>query len=144
MPLSVPLNAVRLSASASDQEFLTLVQQWVEALAREDYDAAYGMTAHNAYRNWTPSRIKNVIEGYGIEKPHPAGIFRVTSIKNVRVGGRPRHDVQHLEPNQPDLAQAEVWFDLPLNGEWSDLSVTFAVYDYEGSKILCLDQLKVF
>jgi hypothetical protein len=38
----------------------------------------------------------------------------------------------------------DVRYDLPLNGEWSDLTATFRVEDVDGSVDLVLEEIHVF
>jgi hypothetical protein len=55
----------------------------------------------------------------------------------------PCHEVDRYEKAADD-AFAEVWFDLPLNGECSDLTATFAVYPVGDELVLCLQEIHVY
>jgi hypothetical protein len=142
--LIVPPTVTRLSVSATDQEILTAARDWADALAAQDYERAYGMTAHDSHYAWSASLIRDVIEGYGLPERHPAGPFRVTPLEDAKGGPRPRHEVKRYDQAAPDGAVAEVWFDLPLNGEWSDLTATFAVCQVGDDLVLCLNEIHVF
>jgi hypothetical protein len=144
MHLIVPPTIARLPVSATDQEILGAVRDWAHALAAQDYERAYGMTAHDGYHAWSASLIRAVIEGYGLAEAHPAGPFRVTPLEDAKGGPRPRHEVHRHERAAPDGIVAEVWFDLPLNGEWSDLTATFAVHPVGDDLVLCLNEIHVF
>jgi hypothetical protein len=63
---------------------------------------------------------------------------------DAKGGPRPRHKVDRYERGAPSGAVAEVWFDLPLNGEWSDLTATFGVHRAGDDLVLCLQEIHVF
>jgi len=142
--LIVPATATRLTASASDQEILAVARDWAHALAAQDYERAYAVTAHDPYYAWSASLIRQVVEGYGFPEKQPAGPFRVTPLGDAKGGPRPRHKVRRYEKKAPNNAVAEAWFDLPLNGVWSDLTATFAVYPIGDELVLCLNEIHVF
>jgi len=143
-PLILSENAVRLPREATDEEILALVGQWVELLAQGNYGAAYDVTAHEPYYQWTPELMRQTIEGYGFAEPHPAGPFRITSFASAKGGPKPRHRVERFETAQEDGRIGYVLFDLPLNGQWSDLTATFGVYRYEDRVVLSLNEIHVF
>ena len=65
------------------------------------------------------------------------------------VGGpRPRHEVDRWESPRDlgdgRLAIGQVWFDLPLDGEWSDLTATFEIQRAVGGVQLVLNDIHVF
>lgn len=142
--LILPERAVRLPPMTPDEEILALVGQWVELLAQGDYGAAYDLTAHEPHYQWTPDLMRQVIEGYGLPEPHPAGPFRITSLDSVKGGPKPRHRVERFKTVHRDGRIGYVWFDLPLNGKWSDLTATFGVYRNEDCVVLSLDEIHVF
>ena len=112
-----------LPETPADKDILPLVERWVDALEKEHYDAAYSMTEHDPYDRWSPKLIRAVVEGYGLPEPHASGrMFRVTSRHSAR-GAGPRWEISRESASKGVLAQ--VRYDLPLNGEWSDLTVTF-------------------
>ena len=112
-----------LSTNSSDEEILSFVEEWVADLSEEDYKSAYKRTSHDPYYEWTPELIKRVINGYGLPEPHPSGeIFKVTPIKEAR-GEAPRQEVDRGPYDGNRFGY--IYYDLPLNGEWSDLTVSF-------------------
>ncbi|MBT3378971.1 MAG: hypothetical protein HN742_38180 [Lentisphaerae bacterium] len=138
-----------LPANATDERMLDLVRDWVDALVKEDYEAAFAMTAHDPYYKWTPVLMQSVIHGYGLPEPRGDGkVFRVTPMDSAS-GQRPRHEVEYFDEPRPvtDTDQSvvgEVWFDLPLNGEWSDLTATFQVRRSTNYTVLVLNEIHVF
>ncbi len=141
---------ITLSANATDEEILDVARKWTAALARQDYDEAFAMTAHDPYYQWAPDLIKAVIQGYGLPEPRSDGkIFRVTPIESAAGGPPPCHEVEYFEQPRPIsdtdlLAVGEVWFDLPLNGEWSDLTATFKICRSDDCTVLVLNDIHVF
>lgn len=141
--LIFPPNAIWFPVSAGDEDLLAATGQWAEALAAGQYDKAYEMTAHDPYYRWTPALIRQVIEGYGLPEPHPRGPFQVTSPDHAT--GEPReYIVERYDEPSAAGAIGEVRFDLPLNGEWSDLTATLAIYPVQGRLVLCLNEIHVF
>ena len=118
------------------------MEDWVDDLEREDYGAAFSRTGHDSYYRWTPDLMRAVVAGYGLPEPHPSGVvFRVTS--RVTAAGKPHHREVDRH-NVPPTAIAEVWYDLPLNGEWSDLTATFRVEARADGEELLLEEIHVF
>jgi hypothetical protein len=112
---------MQLAANATDDEMLALVERWIDDLSRGDYAAAYARTSHDPYYEWTPELIHAVIAGYGLPEPHRRGPFSVTD--RLSAHGTPRYEIDREDLGPGTVA--EVWYDLPLNGEWSDLTATF-------------------
>ena len=133
---------MRFTEPPSDQQIFAVVEAWIDDLSREDYDRAYARTAHDSYYEWTPELIRSVIEGYGLPEPHRSGVvFKVTDPNTAK--GKPYH--REIERNDVhDSVIAEAWYDLPLNGKWSDLTATFSVRLVEGAPTLILEQIHVF
>jgi hypothetical protein len=113
-----------LSAEAGDEEILRFVEAWIDDLAAADYAAAFARTRHDPYYGWTPDLIERVVAGYGHPEPHPSGRrWAVTARADAR--GRPHY--REVDRDVPPPIVARVWYDLPLDGEWSDLTATFRV-----------------
>ena len=129
-----------MTSPVTDDEILRLVEAWIDDLTRGDYEAAFDRTRHDPYYKWTPALIEAVIGGYGLPEPHPSGTrYVVTS----RVSA---HGTRHCGIDRDNVrapTRAHVHYDLPLNGEWSDLTATFRVEDVEGSVVLVLEEIHV-
>lgn len=135
---------MRLAPDAADADILKVANLWAALLVDEDYGAAYGMTAHEPDLAWTPALIGTVINGYGSSEPHPDGPFRVTDLKAATGGPMPRHAVEWFDPVAIAGRLGSVWFDLPLNGAWSDLTATFAIWKPDEQIVLALNEIHVF
>lgn len=138
------LAGMELALDATDEEILGAVEVWIDDLARGDYAAAFARTRHDPYYQWTPHGIESVIHGYGLPEPHPSGVrFVVTARDQAHTRGRPFHRVVDRDVVR-ESAVAEVWYDLPLNGQWSDLTATFRL-ERDGARLhLVLQQIHVF
>jgi hypothetical protein len=132
---------MRLPEDPGDDEILRAVEDWIDDLARGDYESAFSRTGHDRYYGWTPKLMQAVVEGYGHPEPDPRGAFRVTS--RCMAQGRPAQR-QVERHNLPRGAIAEVRYDLPLNGEWSDLTATFRVEPRAEGTELVLEEIHVF
>lgn len=119
----------------SDEDILHFVEAWIDDLAGGDYEAAFRRTEHDPYYQWTPDLIRLVVQGYGSPEPYPCGtVFNVTQRATAR-GGPPQRIVDRDVVRPHSLA--EVLYDLPLNGKWSDLTATFRVEQRgEGSAVV--------
>lgn len=142
---------VTLPAPATEKDVLDLVHRWIELLAAERYRDAYDLTAHDPYYQWSPDVIRATIEGYGLPEPGPDGsVYRVTPLDSAMGDAAndigPRYEVVLLEhpATEEDAVIGEVWFDLPLNGRWSDLTATFEVCQKRGAVHLVLNEIHVF
>ncbi len=131
-----------LSSAPSDEEILTAVEAWIDDLAAGDYQAAFDRTAHDPYYAWSAELIQAVISGYGLPEAHPSGEVFIVS-RRANATGQPAHRLVDRAAATPDEV-AEVWYDLPLNGAWSDLTATFSVQRRAGHVVLVLQQIHVF
>lgn len=131
---------IRLSGAPSDDELISAVETWVADLLLGDYSAALSRTEHDPYYGWTADLLRRVIEGYGLPEIHPRGPFRVTDPANASGVKRVVIDREAVPPG----AIAVVEYDLPLNGEWSDLTATFRVERRGDAVCLVLGEVHVF
>ena len=130
---------VELPSNPTDQELLSVVDDWIDALVRGEYLAALTMVEHDPYYRWTPALLEAVIAGYGLPEPHPSGtVFRVRP-RNSATGGPPARNVDRDTGGAPQIEHS-----LPLNGEWSDLSATFRVESRGNSSAIVLEEVHVF
>ena len=131
-----------LSPESSDKEILDFVEAWIDDLARGDYEAAYRRTEHDPYYQWTPELIQSVIQGYGSPTPRPGRPVYYVTARSSALGGPPQRIVDR-DTERPNVL-AGVWYDLPLNGEWSDLTATFSVERRDGGAVAVLQEIHVF
>ena len=126
-------SVVVLPSTATRRQILGVVRSWVALLAEERYADALRMFRRRSH--WSAALMKTVIQNYGSAHPRSDGKrFKVTTSAGAP-GRRPHHHVRR------DLA--EVWFDLPLNGAWSDLTATFDIVRHRRGLTLRLDDIHV-
>ena len=136
---------VFLPRNFSEEQILDIVRQWVDVLAKQDYDLTFSELRY-AVAFDTPGAecIKNEIERYRSTNYFP-GVeeFKVTDWRTA-VGGNPLplQKVIWYKPNDSKLVGAIV-FDLPLNGKWSDLTADFVFTEVGNPEgyALCLEQI---
>ncbi len=103
-----------------------VIERWVGLLVDERFDEALALLATRPESpletTWTPELLATVIRNYGFLDPHPSGAtFRVTSIASAN-GEGPRFDATWYERPTRDDRWGSARYDLPLNGEWSDVT----------------------
>lgn len=140
--ISVPGGALTFPRTACDESFLTSVQKWVELLGEERFLDAFKLTAHDSYYSWTPDLIRSVIAGYGL--PHEPGDheYRVSKISETK-NGVSRWEVERWHDAEPSNRIGLVSINLPLDGEWSDLTATFEILQDNNYLILVLNEIHV-
>ena len=129
-----------LPAEASDEEILDAVREWVGLLAEERYKEAYDFVVnpeHNPW-HWSPQLLEKVIRSYG--SYHKQELFRVTPLEEAVSNRKPNHDVRR---HRQDGLEGFVWFDLPLNGKWSDLVAIITFRPINGRLALELESIEV-
>ena len=134
--------ARQLPENASDEEILNVIRDWVELLAVDDFEAAYAMLHHEPNDQFTPEFLRMWISNYGWHDPMKDGsTYRVTSCK-LAVGRETHYQsVNRYDPADANGFAGDAMFDLPLNGEWSDLTALFWILSREGSLVLQLDDV---
>ncbi len=142
--ISVPDGVLTFPQTASDAKLLDGVKMWVDMLAEERFSEAYQLTAHDSYHAWTPDLIRSVVAGYG--SPHKPGEheYRISKVSDTRGGSSPRWVVDRWKDAEPRHRVGFVSFDLPVDGEWSDLTATFEIVERHDQLVLVLQDIHVF
>ena len=143
---------VKLPLNSSNAAMLEAVEKWIELLSNEEYDQAYNFTEHDEYHEWTPELIEKIINNYGaLESDDNCKINKVTPINKVlhNQNIKPYREVTYFDEPiiNEDLGAevaAEIWYSLPLNDEWSDLTATFHVLKKNDHLTLLLQDIHVF
>jgi hypothetical protein len=142
------MTMIRFQPHALDREILNGVEAWAELLAADRYEDAFAETLHRAGTGWTPELMRTVISNYGSFEPRRDGkVFRVTSPSQQPIRERGfffevvrRYGTDSLGM---ETIAGEATYDLPLNGERSDLSALFDLILVDGVLLLSLDDLHV-
>ena len=125
------------------------IHYWLHLLANEDYAEAFALTEHNAYFGWTPELIKSYINGYGLPYEQGDTVYKVTDWKTAYTGNIKHYkDIELFNnPINHDNSKFKiigiVHYDLPLNGEWSDLTTIFKILQADNYITLELNDIHV-
>ena len=141
---------IKLSADATDAEILAACREWAELVASGQLDDALEMLhvpeRYDASQHWTAESLAEYVGNYGSWDAWPDGrTWKLTSIATARVPAdrpnfKPRADVIRLDI---DHRSGSAELDLPLNGEWSDLTAQFEFEPVGGGTGLSLYDLHV-
>ena len=139
---------ILLPTDASNDEVLNIIRDWVERLVADDMEAAYAMLHHYTDEPWTSDFLRIWVSNYGSKTPFADGrTYHITSWKNATVSadGPNDHyqDVERWKQSTINGSVGEVHYDLPLNGEWSDLTAIFPLVIRDGYLALQLDDIHV-
>jgi hypothetical protein len=121
------------------------VHKWFDCLARGDYEAAYDLTLHHPYYEWTPELMESIINGYGLPHENGETKYIVTdwrSASGIDSGGELDLYEKHVESGG-HMQLGHAYYDMPLNGEWSDLSAVFRLVKLEDGAALLLEEIHV-
>lgn len=115
-----------LPTEASDETILAAIEEWVGLLVEERYEEAHHffVDVENNPWEWSPQLLQTIIRTGVFADEH--GRNRVTPIDQARGGLIPHRDVNRHDDNPQ---KGYIWFDLPLNGQWSDVTalLTFRI-----------------
>ena len=137
---------VVIPQAASDSQVLTIIREWIDVLAREDYEAVFHAVGYAiAFDQPGAACIQNQIKQYRSAKLYPGVTeFAVTDWRTAHGGNpSPQQLVTRYKSNSTGLAGA-VDFDLPLNGRWSDLTASFVFCEPKiegGDYVLSLEEI---
>jgi len=133
--------------NASEEQVLDIVREWVQVLARGDYEFIFAELGYSlTFGEPGAECIRNEIKKYRSPEYFPEiEEFMVSDWKTAR-GGYAAHKQKVIwyKQNSVGLAGA-VEFDLPLNGKWSDLKADFVFFDNKKLKegyVLALEQIQ--
>lgn len=141
------LAKMRVIPKLEEKVIKSVVRDWLRLLESEDYAAATAFLLINDGPNgfpWSPDTLKSSVNYYGhLEKVLPGPDFKITPIENA--GGQPaRFDVNlgtRIADN-PSIV-GDVWLDLPLNGETSEVTAEFYIHRVNGGFALELSDIRV-
>jgi hypothetical protein len=136
---------------AIGETILEGIKQWVGLLAQERYDEAVRWLYRPPTTGtiWTPSLLQSLVTNYGLTEPRGDGkTYRVTphAAAKRRRGGHPYRDVDWFPPGSAQVNRgvvAAVTFDLPLNGEWSDVTAAFLIHKVNDRLLVELEDMHV-
>ncbi len=134
---------------AEREDVLGFVREWINLLAEQKFEEAFEALMPS---NWgfSPQILQQLTANYGQLEPRPDGLtFRVTPPESAicpEGRAKPHQDVKWDERTfvrEKSVVVGDVHFDLPLNGEWSDLPAVFFIHAVEGGYALELERIEV-
>jgi hypothetical protein len=121
-----------LPADATDAEILAACREWIDLVADGRLADAIEMLhvpdQYDESRRWTAESLQTYIANYGSWDAWPDDrTWKITAIATARVpadlaNSHARADLIRLDA---DPRSGSAWLDVPLNGEWSDLTAQF-------------------
>ena len=147
------MSTVRLPTSCSDEDILAFARRWTESLVAEEYTEAFEMlltVLTHPGKSWvrTPAELTAWVINYGSPDPIPGEpACAVTSIESAR--GQPWRSLPSLtrrsddEPLRYPGCRGRLDWQLPLDGEWSDLVASFDLIEHEQDLAMVLVSLRV-
>lgn len=141
---------VRLPLNCTDSDILAVAAEWTSRLVAEDYAGAWDMLLHRPGEVWapTPDVLKARVVNYGSPDPIPGEPVCVVTPIATAVGERwrwlPSLDrTPDGDPHRGPAFRGRLDWQLPLNGEWSDLVASFDLIEHEGELVFVLAALRV-
>lgn len=132
---------IRFAQDASDDQIRDVIYHWIDLLAADRYEEAHEMLFRFPNDPWTPDLMRLAVRHYGCIEPRLDGqTFRVTSRAEAVQKRRcaPYKDVEWW-----DDGNGVAHFDLPLNGEWSDVTVIIDIIRQGVERVLRLNDIHV-
>ena len=132
---------IRFSEAVTDTEIRNAIRSWIDLLAADRYEEAHAQLFRFSDDEWMPDMMRTVVRHYGFIKPRDDGqTFRVTprseAVQKSRRG--PHEDVEWF-----DDGSGVAHFDLPLNGEWSDVTTIIDIVLQDKERVLRLNDIHV-
>jgi hypothetical protein len=116
---------------ATNEQVIDIARHWIDVLARGDYEGVFAALGYVlAYGESGAVAMREAVQSYRWESSFPGVTeFAVTSWKTATGGNpSPRLEVVRYVPLSHALRGA-VSVDLPLNGQWSDLTADFVWFE---------------
>ncbi len=139
----------RLAEFANEEMILRAVEEWVDLLVEKRFQDALDFLHPRNYMGFTAESLENWISNYGSHEPREDGRVMEVTPRHAATGKRYNCDYDRCYPDAGEGAGVVldavgyVDYDLPLNGEWSDLTAQFFVCKYEHVLVLDLVGLRV-
>jgi hypothetical protein len=136
------IHVISLPLTTSDAEIIEAIEIWVRALSEARNDDAWHLLNWPSWcREWSAEVIGKLTRNHGSLEPiKDRQEFHVSDPEHAI--GTPRHRVTRF-PETSDQIVGHVCYDLPLNGEWSQLTATFEICRQQDMLTLVLEDIHV-
>lgn len=131
---------VLIPHNATDYAVLNIIREWIDVLAKEDYEAVVaelgpGLSFVQGFDSSKAESLRAQIKRYVSPEYFPGVIDFVVTDWRLAQGGNPepRRRATRYGPNSIGGIglRGAVQFDLPLNGKWSDLTADFVFWEHD-------------
>lgn len=139
---------IEISLPFDQDKIENVIHYWLDLLTKEDYTEAYNLTEHDPYYKWTPASIEDYINGYGLPYEKGDTVYKVTDWRKIDNGRTNPMDILLFDnPKTDDSKKYKrigiVHYDIPMNGERSDLTVIFSILQADNYLTLELNDIHV-
>jgi hypothetical protein len=143
--------AVEIKSPATQIDLENAINAWLDLLSEEKYLDAYTFTLHDPYYQWTPKLLEEVINGYGLPYENDGSAKCKVTKWTLAVKDNTRNYYKEFNffdkpiPNhRTDFVEiGDIYYDLPIDGEWSDLTATFKILQSKTFTTLELNEIHV-
>ena len=125
---------IRLPLDATDEDLLAFADRWAERMAAEDYAGAFVLTGHDPAFDHSPEWLAASIRGYHEARPRQ----HVT----MDGSGDPNREV-YRRPVNADGDAGDIWYDLYIDNELSQMTATFWLRVESGGLDIWLSDIHV-
>src|SRR4051794_27136017 len=139
---------IEISLPFEAEKIENVIHYWLDLLTKEDYTEAYNLTEHDPYYKCTPASIEDYINGYGLLYEKGDTVYKVTDWRKVDNGKKHPMDIllfdnPKIDGNKKLKRIGIVHYDIPMNGERSDLTVIFSILQADNYLSLELNDIHV-
>lgn len=122
--------------NTTEEELISAVEEWVDLLEEGRYQEALNFIYPIPCPEWTAEYLESWIKNYGFDQP-----------RKEAKGKQYNRTYEAYDPCRDESTRLEVvgmiFYDVPLDGEWSDLTTQFNVSKFENSLVLDMCGLHV-
>jgi hypothetical protein len=131
----------QLPSDSDDATIVAAIEEWVDFLANGKLDEATAWLYQPPHTTqpMTAELIDQLIVDYWWDAPPAGGRHRVTQRESA-AGGGPRTSIVRLTA---DPTAGSVYYALPVDGKWSDLTAIFEFRRLDDATVISLDDLHV-
>jgi hypothetical protein len=137
----------KLPLNANKEELITAVEEWVDLLVAKKYQEALRFIYPIPYPEWDAQYFENWIVNYGFDQPLKDGSTVEITPRSQAKGKQYNREFEAYETQIDDNTGLEVigmiFYDMPLDGRWSDLTAQISVCKFENSLVLDMHGLHV-
>jgi hypothetical protein len=137
----------KLPLNANREAIITAVEAWVDLLVAKKYQAALDFIYPIPYPEWDAQYLETWIRNYGHDQPLKNGRVVEITPRNQAKGEQYNKDFEVDEPQIDETTGLTVigmvLYDVPLDGEWSDLTIQFNVCKFEKGLVLDMNGFHV-